>query len=128
MANPTKRQAWSTQLNAVEAFISFAVGATGAVGAVQQGQEFRPTTPVVRVSAGVYDLFLAEAWAGLLPGEVINVRGTIAATDGIIGRVTTDNVATVAAPKVRITLTDDETAAAEVASGNSVHVRLVLQQ
>jgi hypothetical protein len=125
MANPTKYHKHSAVLGGVRLHLLYAVGATGAVGTVTRSAEFRTTTPVVRVSAGVYDLFLAEAWEGLLEHN-IRIRGTAVDGDGIHGRLTTDNVATVAAPKVRVTFYDEGNTAADPKSGDLVEVSLEL--
>jgi hypothetical protein len=111
--------------------IAFAVGATGAVGAIQGGgkraKEFLKTTPVVRTGVGVYDIFLKAGWLALL-GYNATTTGTLDSTAGTYGKVTTDNVATSASPKVSVTyLRPDTGVAADPRSGDVAIVTLFLK-
>lgn len=132
MANPVTFKQESAEAGTVTCCIQFAVGGGGAVGAIQGGglrqKEFRRATPVVRTGAGVYDVFLREAWIGLL-GSTAECFGPASATTGNKGKVTTNNVGTASAPKVTVTFVRDDTgAAADPANGDIASVTLVLKK
>src|SRR3954465_9541095 len=101
MASPVVFRGDSSEAGDTGLTIQFAVGATGAVGAIQgpgnsRQKEFRRATPILRISAGIYDIFLREAWLALLDchGFVTGNGVAFAASDGWNGVLITDNVGT----------------------------------
>jgi hypothetical protein len=133
MASPIVYRQESAEAGDTTVTIQFAVGATGAVGAIQGGgkraKEFRRATPVVRDSAGVYSIFLKEAWLALLGSRAEILAGVAyAATDGWDGRITTNSVSA-SPPKVVVTFTRPDTGATtDPASGAIASVTLRLKR
>ena len=110
--------------------ISWTAGAAGAVGALNpstRAKGFRATSPVVLVSGGTYDIFLAEKWLDLL-WYVANCNGPVSTTAGKNGEVVSDSL-TSSPPSVRVTFVRQDTGAeAAPANGDQVYVTLALKR
>jgi hypothetical protein len=110
--------------------ISWTAGASGAVSAINpttRAKGFRKTTPIVRNSAGNYDVFFDEKWIDLM-WYSINCNGPISATDGKYGDVVSDAL-TAAAPKITLQMKREDTgAAADPASGDQVYFTFGLKR
>lgn len=90
----------------------------GAVGTAVRRQGFLLTAPVVRNSAGNYDLFLDQRWQACVFAEVLLADGTVAASDGYsLQKITRSNI-NVAIPKVTIQLVQASGAAADPFAGS----------
>ncbi|HEY6875554.1 MAG TPA: hypothetical protein VI384_04270 [Candidatus Dormibacteraeota bacterium] len=131
MATPTQNRMHSPEAGLDVLCIQFAAGASGAVGAIQGGgkrnKEFRATTPLVRNSAGNYDVFLRQQWLALIAsrGECF---GAIATTAGTEMKVITNSV-TAAIPKVTVQFYRPDTgAAADPSNGDIVSITLFLKR
>ena len=99
---------------------------TVAAGTAAGGKEFG-VTPVIRTGVGAYDILLREAWIRLLAADIFPV-GPNSTTAGKDVEIVTDNVATVAAPKISILFTRRDTnAAADPANGDVVKIGLTLK-
>ena len=96
----------------------------GAVGTAVRRQGFLNTTPIVRNSAGNYDLFLDQRWQACVCAKVLLADGTVAATDGyILQKVTrAQNAAT---PKITIQLVQASGAAADPFAGSGAGTVIV---
>ena len=134
MANPVVYKADSTEAGDTALTITFAVGATGAVGAVTPStrtKEFKRTTPVVRQSAGVYDIFLRESWLGCLMcsgGIDWNSQAFDATAGSGVPQLIVNNVSS-ATPKVRVQFNRTDTGvAADPTNGVLATVRLHLKR
>jgi hypothetical protein len=97
----------------------------GAVGTAVRRQGFLLTAPVVRNSAGNYDLFLDQRWQACLFAEVLLADGTVAATDGFALRSVTRTNVNAATPKVTIQLVQASGAAADPFAGSGAGTLLV---
>lgn len=129
MANPTLvRSQGHSEQGVSHLYLEFATTTSGAVGVIARQNEFRVTTPVVRNSAGNYDLFLKEAWVG----KVIDCGITVKSNDATAAKAYAGHLAVdssdQATPKVTILMKRSDTiAAADVADGASIIVRLTLK-
>lgn len=131
MANATRRY----HLGSPEAghdilTISWTAGATGAVSAINPATRkkgFRKTTPIVRNSAGNYDVFFDEKWLDIM-WYVFQSNGPISAVDGKYGDLVSDAL-TAAIPKVTLQMKREDTgAAADPASGDQVYFTFGLKR
>ena len=106
-------------------YLNFAVGAAGAVGTINRRQGFTVTTPVVRVSAGLYTMNLDQRWQALVDRNV-TVTGVTTAADGTYADVTTLSL-NVAVPLIQITMKNVAGTAADPPNGSSLNIHLQLK-
>lgn len=129
MANPVLvRSIGEGEQGVARLFLEFAITTVGAVGAITRQREFRETTPVVRNSAGNYDLFLKEAWVG----GCVDCSITVVAANNTIATAYAGHLwseaATGANPKVTIQMKRSDTiAAADVADGAKIKIMLAMK-
>jgi hypothetical protein len=131
MANPIlNMDHGSGEPTAEHLYCEFTATTSGAVPtSLTRAREFRTSSiAVVKPSGtGLYDFFLKEPWAKLLDWSCRTIQASYSASGACYGEVTVDNVATVAAPKVRVTFFTAAGAAVDLATGDIVRLRLDLQ-
>lgn len=122
------RSLGNSEQNVAELFLEFVTTTSGGVGAITRQNGFRATTPIVLNSAGNYDLFLKEAWAGGCVGcEITVLSATATAAKAYNGHLWA-RAATGSTPKVTIQMKRSDTiAAADVADGASILVILKMK-
>ena len=112
-------------------FIELLTTTAGAVSTITRQNGFRTVTPVVRNSAGNYDIFLREAWVGRLVDCSITVKSGAAITsaNAYVWYLVTDSTGLVV-PKITIQglgLSAGAFVAADIVNAGSLIIRLALK-
>lgn len=132
MASARSYEIKSQNYGVQAAHFAFTATTGGALPALstysERWADLKSTTTKTAATTGLYDFFLNSVWLGIAGGWTIRViQASYSASGACYGDVTVDNVATAAAPKVRVTFRTAAGAAVDLADGDKVFVTIPLK-